>query len=97
MLIFKAQNYFLLKIALINKRFTLKYKINLSNTLPGTWKTLLFTWELVSTGFLPSLRSSPLSNAAVKKIKPSKLFLSETLLLPQKSRKNRMPAENVRF
>lgn len=67
MLIFKTQNYFLLKIALINKRFILKYKINLSSTLPGTWKMLLFTWELVRTGFLPSLRSSPLSNAAVKK------------------------------
>lgn len=37
MLIFKTQNYFLLKIALINKGFILEYKMNLSNTLPGTW------------------------------------------------------------
>lgn len=37
MLIFKTQNYFLLKIALINKGFILEYKMNLSSTLPGTW------------------------------------------------------------
>lgn len=37
MLIFKTQNYFLLKIALINKRFILEYKMNLSSTPPGTW------------------------------------------------------------